>query len=79
MSKESDKYFEYASKIFDDTIYPDLEKVPKRLAIIKRNEWVVNNSDFLIAYVKYSGGAEKNAKIRSKEKTYYGNQSCLRL
>ncbi len=64
MPKEKDEYIERISKIFDDTIYPDIESVPKRLAIIKRNEWMVNNSEFLIAYVKHDLG------IRTKEKAY---------
>lgn len=55
---------------FDEIIYPPLESVPPRLAIIRRNEWMIDNSDLLIAYVKYSwGGAAKTleyAKRRGK-------------
>lgn len=39
---------------FDEIIYPPLENVPYRLAIIRRNEWMVDNSKLLIAYVKDS-------------------------
>lgn len=56
----------------DEIIYPEIEKVPKRLAIIRRNEWMIEKADVVIAYVKYSfGGARmsydyafrKNKKI----------------
>lgn len=59
---------------FDEIIYPPLESVPPRLAIIRRNEWMIDNSDLLIAYVKYSwGGAARtleHAKRRRMEIIY---------
>lgn len=68
MPKENDVHIEYMSKIFDDTIYPDLETVPQRLAIIKRNEWMIRKSDFLIAYVHNNyGGAAKTLKYAMKK------------
>lgn len=43
----------------EDTIYPEgLETVPRKLAIIKRNEWMINNSDMIVSYVRHSGGAD---------------------
>lgn len=37
---------------FDGTYYPEgMEKVPKRLAIIKANRYMVDHSGYLIAYV----------------------------
>lgn len=60
MPKESDVNLNYFSKFFDGTIYPDIEKVPLKFAIIKRNEWMVNNSNFLISYVNHDcGGAHR--------------------
>ena len=54
---------------FDEIIYPPLEGVPPRFAIIHRNEWMVDNSDLLIACVKYSwGGAAKTLKYAKKRK-----------
>lgn len=68
MPKEKDEY-DNALKIFDDTIYPNIENVPPRFAIIKRNEWMVNNSDFLIAYVENRfGGARKTLQYAEKKK-----------
>lgn len=44
-----------------DTIYPEgLESVPKRFAISRRNDYMVDNCTVLIAYVKnHFGGAYK--------------------
>ena len=68
MPKEKDEYLDSMARIFDDTVYPDIESVPKRFAIIKRNEWMVNNSDFLIAYVNRLGGAHKTLEYAQKKK-----------
>lgn len=52
---------------FDDTIYPNMEVSPK-YAIIKRNEWMVDRSDFLIAYVHREwGGAYKTLTYAKKQ------------
>lgn len=43
---------------YDEFIYPPLEKTPKRYAIVKRNEWMVCNSDAVVVYCMNSyGGA----------------------
>ena len=47
---------------FDGTYYPEgMEKVPRRFAIVKANEIMVNTSDWLIAYVRH--GASNSRKI----------------
>ena len=57
-----------ASKLYDDTIYPPIEKTPPRYAIIKRNEWMINEADLIIAYVKFSyGGAYKALNYAQKK------------
>ena len=36
----------------------EVEAAPKRACIVKRNRWVVDNSDYVVSYVKYKiGGA----------------------
>lgn len=68
MPKEKDE-FDSTLEIFDGTIYPDIENVPPRFAIIKRNEWMVKNSDFMIAYVNYPwGGAYKTLQYAERRK-----------
>ena len=64
------KKFESLSKsdLYDSTIYPPLENVPRRFAIIKRNEWMVSQSDLIIAYITHSyGGAAKTVGYARKK------------
>lgn len=63
-SPESRLYKEMLDKI----IYPEIENVPKRFAILKRNEYTVNESNFLIAYVRYPGGALKILEYAEKRR-----------
>ena len=63
-----------ANEIYDSTLYPPLETVPKKFAILKRNEWMVDSCDLLIAYVKYSwGGARKTLDYAIRKKKPYIN------
>ena len=56
---------------YDSTIYPPLENVPRRFAISRRNEWMVDHSDVVVAYVIHEwGGAAttlRYAKRKHKE------------
>jgi len=51
---------QYMKKFYDEILYPPLENVPKRFCIIKRNEWMVEHSDFVISYLKYDWGGAKH-------------------
>ena len=63
---------------YDEIIFPPLEQVPKQFAISKRNEWMIDNSDFVIAYVKYSwGGASKTLEYVKRKKKPYINLANL--
>ena len=57
----------------DEVLYPAIESTPKKYAIIKRNHWMVDQADLIIAYVKYSwGGAAKTLEYaRKKGKKIY--------
>lgn len=33
-------------ELYDSFLYPSLENVPKRFAIVKRNEWMAKNADW---------------------------------
>lgn len=45
---------------YDKVIFPNIEKVPKRIAIAARNRWIVDNCDVLIHFVvRNEGGAFK--------------------
>ena len=54
---------------FDETIYPLLESVPRKYAIIRRNEWMVDSADIVIAYVTYSwGGAARTLEYARRKR-----------
>ena len=41
-----------------ETLLPNgIEAVPKRYAILYRNKWMVNNSDFVVTYVRHDQGS----------------------
>ena len=57
---------EHIKKVYgEDTFFPDgMESVPKKYAISKRNDWMIQQSGFAVCYVyKVTGGA---AKFREK-------------
>lgn len=64
---------------YDDSIYPPLESVPLRFAISKRNQWMVQRSDVVVAYVTHDwGGAAttlRYAKGKKKEIILYTNKA----
>lgn len=46
---------------FDDTFYPPgMETVPKRAAIVRANRYMVDHSNYLIAYVWHSASNAQN-------------------
>ena len=60
---------EFAKYYYDDVIFPPIESVPRKFAILKRNEWMVDSADLVIAYVKYSwGGAAKTLEYAKRKK-----------
>lgn len=65
---------ETAKLYYDGIIYPPLENVPRRFCISKRNEWMVNEADLVIAFVKYSwGGAAKTLEYAKRKKVDFFN------
>lgn len=74
-----DKKFDALDKkkiesIYEGIIYPPIEKAPKKVAIIARNRWMIQNSDFIIFYVDHSwGGAEKMLEYAKKIKKTFVN------
>ena len=58
----------YDMALYDVSVYPPIENTPPRFAISKRNEWMVNNSDFVVSYVEYGwGGAAKTFNFANKK------------
>ena len=58
---------------YDEIVYPNLEKVPYRFAICHRNKWMVEQADYIIAYINHEwGGAYQAYKyaIRKGKKVF---------
>ena len=71
---------EFAKYHYDDVIFPPLESVPRKFAILKRNEWMVEEADLVIAYVIYSwGGAAKTLEYAKRKKKTIINLACTKI
>lgn len=65
---------EVIKKNYDEIVYPEIERVPKKFAIVKRNEWMVSQADYIFAYVStHCGGAYKTLLYAHKHKKPYTN------
>ena len=54
---------------YDDSTYPPLERVPRRYAILRRNEWMVSASDVVVSGVTHSwGGAARTLEFAQRKK-----------
>ncbi len=55
--------------LYDCSVYPPIESVPPKFAILKRNQWMVENAQVIIAYVQHEwGGAAKTLLFAKKKK-----------
>ena len=55
-------------QLYDNSLYPPLEDVPPRYAIPRRNRWLVENSDVVVAYVQHSwGGAATTLSFAARK------------
>lgn len=55
--------------VLDDTILPEgIEKVHPRYAIVHRNNWMIDRSDYVIAYIRHTFGGAYQAVERAKKK-----------
>lgn len=54
---------------FTETLFPEaIENVPPRFAIDRRNNWMLQQADFVVVYVTHAwGGAAKFAKKAEKQ------------
>lgn len=68
------KTLDYMKAFYDGIIYPPLEKVPLRYAISRRNQWMIDKCDLLIAYMKDTCGNTRkcvNYAYRKKKFVLY--------
>lgn len=64
----------FDKNLYDSSLYPPLESTPKKIAIIKRNYWIVDNCDFLIFHITHPiSGAIKPFEYAQQKKVPYYN------
>ena len=57
------------SNLYDEILYAGVENAPPRLAIIKRNEYMVDRADLILAFVDHAwGGAYRTLSYAKKRK-----------
>ena len=62
-------HLEYYKSQYDEIIYPEIENVPPKFAIDRRNRWMIEKSDCVIAYVDHSwGGAYQTYNYAKKKR-----------
>ena len=55
------------AKIYDSAVYPPLENIHPKFAISRRNKWMIEQADLIIAYVDHTyGGAYKTLEYAYK-------------
>ena len=62
---KDEKYYE---NYYDEVCFPIEEKIHFKAAILRRNQWMIDQSDLLVAYVEHkTGGAFKALKYAEKK------------
>lgn len=61
-------------KEYNQIIYPEIEHIPQKFAIMARNKWMIDQADYIFAYVrKHYGGAYKTLLYAHKHQKPYTN------
>jgi len=68
ITPEFKEKIDYVREYYDDVIYPPIEKVPLRLAIVARNRWMIDQSDIVIGYDRSARYTKKNLEYAFKKK-----------
>ena len=72
----SKKHLAYQKDWYDEILYPSLEDKPLKFAISYRNQWMVEQADYVIAYITHEwGGAYQTYKHARKKKKEIFNLS----
>ena len=65
---------------FDSTFYPPgMENVPKRLAIVRANRWMIDHASHLIAYVSHPASNARNLLEYALAKKRKGSITVINL
>ena len=65
---------DYMKEFYDGIVYPPLESVPAKFAIFRRNQWMIDECDLLVTYVRdKTGNTRKFVEyaIRKKKEILY--------
>lgn len=69
LTKHINRNQEYFYTLYDERVYPELEHVYFKAAIQKRNRIMIDESDFMIAFVRNDfGGARQSYNYAKKLK-----------
>ncbi len=69
---------DYLKANYDCILYPDLEQIPPRFAIPYRNRYMIDNADFIIAYITHDwGGAYKTYHYAQQKGKQIYNLGCF--
>lgn len=63
---------------FDGTFYPPLENTPRRYAIVRANQYMVNTSDSIICYVCHHGNTRNLLEYATKRKDICVNNIAMK-
>lgn len=61
----------FDASLYDESVYPPLETVPRRFAISRRNEWMVDQADVVVAYEPHDWGgaaATRDYSVRKQKR-----------
>ncbi len=65
---------EIIENYYDEIVFPEIERVPKKFAILKRNEWIITQADFILFYVNnHYGGAYRMLLYAHRQHKSYIN------
>ena len=69
LTSDINEYRDEYSRDFDEIVIADMpENTPKKLGIIKANQYMVNNSEILLCFIEHSfGGAAKTLEYAKKK------------
>lgn len=59
----------FNANLYDTSIFPPIETVPKRFAISKRNQWMIDEADVVVAYLNnFAGGSGRTMEYAQRKK-----------
>ena len=72
--------YEHNSDDYDGTFYPpDIERVPKRFAIVRANEYMIRTSDYLICYDRGLVGKTREYVALARQRQKMGKMQIENL